>query len=73
MKESIACECESLVLFLRLTLIHILFMCISVLPTCVSVHHVCSVPAGVRRGCRIPWKSSYRQILATLWVLGFES
>jgi hypothetical protein len=31
------------------------FMCLGVLPTCMSVYHMCAVPLAVRRGCWIPW------------------
>ena len=36
-------------------------MCISVLPSCVSVW-----------GCQIPWNWSYRQLWAAMWMLGIE-
>lgn len=40
-------------------------MCI---PTCVSVHCQCVVPAGARRGCEIPWTCNYKGLLVNLWM-----
>lgn len=37
-----------------------------------SVTHVCTVPCEVRRGRWISWDWSYKQLEATLWVLGTQ-
>lgn len=43
-----------------------------VLPVYMSVYHVHVVPKEVRQGHQIPWKWSYRWLLAAIWVLGTE-
>lgn len=37
-----------------------------------SVHHMCTVPTEVIRGCQVSWNWSYKW-LWTMWVLGIES
>jgi hypothetical protein len=39
-----------------------------VVPACVSVYHMCLVPAEARRGCPSSWTWSYRQLRAIMWV-----
>ena len=50
------------------------FMCMGVLPVCLSVQTCMSaVPSKARRGhCVPPWNSSYRQLLVAMWVLGID-
>lgn len=38
----------------------------------ICVSHACHILAEARRRCQIPWDCSYRQLLATIWVLGIE-
>lgn len=46
----------SVLFFFFLFLRYIIFIRVSVLPTCVHVHRVrCPMPSEVRRGCWIPW------------------
>lgn len=39
-------------------------MCLSVLPPCVYVHHLCAVCAGIIRGCQSPWDQTYRWVVS---------
>jgi len=39
---------------------------------CLGGHHMCTLPAGVRRGFQDPEKWSYRWLWTTTWVLGTE-
>ena len=41
-----------------------------VLPACMSVHHLYSMPSKSKRGCWISWDWSYGQLWAAVWVLG---
>ena len=54
--------------------LQLLFMHMSVLPACMSVHHMqaCLLPAEVGRGCQIPWNWSYRWLWSSMWVLRIE-
>jgi hypothetical protein len=38
-------------------------MCIGVLPTGMTVHHMHKVWMGARRGHQVPWNYSHRQLL----------
>jgi hypothetical protein len=38
----------------------------------VFVHHVCAIPEKDRRECLTLWSWSYRQLSASVWVLGIE-
>lgn len=44
-------------------------MCMSVLPTCMNLHHACLGPTEVERAHRIPWSWNYGWLEATMWVL----
>lgn len=44
------------------------FMCVAVLPVCLSVHHMQALPVEVRRGCQVPRDWSYSQLWATMYV-----
>lgn len=46
--------------------------CISVLPACLSVLHMCAMPEEVSRSLQIPWNGNYRCLWIMLWVLGIE-
>ena len=41
----------------------------SILPGCISVHHVCAVLTEDRRGHQIPWSWSYRVFVVFCFVL----
>lgn len=47
-------------------------MSTSILSACVYVQHVCLVFAQVRRKCQILWSWSYKQLLASVLVLGLK-
>lgn len=49
------------------------FVGMGVLPTCMSMHHLCAMSKEARRGHQIPWSWSCRWLSATMWVLGIES
>lgn len=46
-------------------------ICMGVLHTCMS--DLSTMCAKARRGCQIPWNSSYRQFLAATWVMRTQS
>jgi hypothetical protein len=46
------------------------FMCTSVLLACICTMWIQYPSIGARRGCHIPWAWFYRQLWATVWVLG---
>ena len=48
-------------------------MCMTVLPACMYVHQCCAMPMEVREDVVIPWKWSYKLLLAAMWVLGFKA
>ena len=48
------------------------FMCMGVLPACVSVYHVHIVSIEARRGHLILWSWSSRLLWAAMWVLGIK-
>jgi hypothetical protein len=50
-------------------------MCVSILPVCLSIHHLCGlVPIKTIRGLCIPWDwNNNRWLWVTMWVLGTES
>lgn len=55
-------------LLLLFVCLKILLMCMRVLPA--HIHHACPGPLQARRGYKIPWNHSYRQLQVTMWVLG---
>jgi hypothetical protein len=52
-----------------IALIFIYFICTHVLPTCVSVHHVCSVHEGQKRASDPPGTGVYSLVGSTMWML----
>lgn len=51
----------------------IFFMCMGILPACMSVDRVTAVFHETRRRHWIPWSWSYRWMWAVTWVLGIET
>ena len=48
-------------------------MCISTLPTRMSVHHVRAWgPKKPEEGIKCPWTKSYKWLPATMWMLRFK-
>lgn len=43
-----------------------------VLPVCMSLHHMHSVPTEARRRCRVTQNYSYKWLSATVWMVGTE-
>lgn len=46
---------DRITLFKKYVLIHFHFMCMGVLPACMSVQYTCSEPAEARRGQHLFW------------------
>lgn len=50
----------------------ILFLCLDLLPACVSIPCACLVPVEARRCCQSPWEQSYNWLRAIRWMLVIE-
>lgn len=44
-------------------------VCIYCVPESIYIHHMC---VSTHNGQRDPWNWGYRQLLATMWILGTE-
>lgn len=49
--------------------IYFCLLCMNVLPSCMSVHHMCAVPRSQER---LPGLPGVRLLWATMWVLGIK-